>query len=394
MADILPVMHLKATEKDLNAALTTLRQDLHAHPELSGDEHATHDRIAEFIRVHAPDARLVERVGATGLAAVVNPDLDAPTLIYRADTDALPIPEQTRLPYVSNHAGVMHACGHDGHATIGAGLAAHFSANPPTDKRLVFLFQPAEEIGTGAEAVLKDPRFTALIPDPTTTRAIAIHNLPGFPLGQLVLKPGPMCPASMGLRLILTGVGGHSSQPHLAQSPIPVAAELIRTLTELPKRMELLDALITTTFVGSGLDLNFGITPAEAIVCVTLRAMRDTQLDTMLDRGLDFTRQIAKRAGVQVEHATYERFGATINDRDLAARIHAIALDSSLDALTLDIPMPWSEDFGRFTDAFPGMLMGIGAGLTQPHLHASDYDYPDAMTPLAIDSLRTIIEHL
>ncbi len=383
-----------ATANQLTEALTAFRRDLHAHPERSGDEHATHDRIAEFIREYAPGARLTERIGATGLAAVVNPDLPAPTLIYRADTDALPIHEHTRSPHASSHDGVMHACGHDGHTAIGAGLAAHFAAFPPRDKRLVFLFQPAEEIGTGASAVLSDPRFTQLVPDPATTRALAIHNLPGFPLGQLVIKPGPMCPASMGLRLVLTGTGGHSSQPHLARSPIPVAAELVRTLTELPKRMELQDALITATFIGSGLDFNFGITPQQATLCVTLRAIRDPQLDAMLDRGVEFARQIAQRAGVRVEHTTYERFPATINDRDLAARVHAIALDAGLDAITLDTPMPWSEDFGRFGDDYPSMLLGLGAGATQPHLHASDYDYPDALTPAALDALIAVIEHL
>lgn len=374
--------------------LTALRRDLHAHPEVSGVEHATHDRIAAHLRSHAPGARLIERIGGAGLAAIIDHGACSRTIIYRADTDALPIFERANLPHASTSPGVMHACGHDGHTAMGAGLAQRLAADPIADARVIVLFQPAEETGAGASAVLADPRFTQLITDPARTTALAIHNLPGFPLGQLVLRPGPMCPASVGLRLTLAGVGGHASQPHLSRSPLPTAAALVAPLTELPQRIERAGALVTVTHLSAGTDACFGVTPDHAVLCATLRARRSEHLDTLLDRALTLASRAAHDAGLGIEHTLHERFAATINDEGLIARITQIAQQHALDAQPIDAPMPWSEDFGRFTEAFPGALLGLGAGEELPHLHADTYDYPDQLTPLAVDALERIIRAL
>lgn len=374
--------------------LTTLRQDLHTHPEVSGFEHATHDRIAAYLRANAQGIEIVEHIAETGLAAVISHGSCSRTLIYRADTDALPIDEQTDLPYASRTPGTMHACGHDGHAAIAAGLAERFARRPIPDTRLIVLFQPAEEIGTGAKAVLEDPRFTQLISDPATTRVLAIHALPGLPLGQLAIRTGPMCPASIGLRLVLTGVGGHSSQPLLARSPLPAAAALVQWLIELPKRMDRANTLLTVTHLSAGIDSNFGITPNQAVLCATLRAMRDEHLDALLKHTLQLATRLAEDSGLSLGHTTHEHYAATINDDDIAQRVLEIANANEFDHTVLDNPMPWSEDFGRFTDTFPGMLIGVGAGEQLPHLHANTFDFPDELLPIAIDRLATIMQAL
>lgn len=374
--------------------LIALRHDLHTHPEVSGFEHATHDRIVAYLRANAPGIEIIEHLAQTGLAAVISKGSCSRTLIYRADTDALPIDEQTDLPYASTTPATMHACGHDGHTAIAAGLTTHFAANPIPDTRLIVLFQPAEEIGTGAQAVLEDPRFTELINDPQTTRALAIHNLPGYPMGQLVIRTGPMCPASIGLRLVLTGVGGHSSQPQLARSPLPIAASLVQWLIELPKRMGRANTLITVTHLSAGIDSNFGITPDQAIMCATLRAMRSDQLEALLNHTLQLATRLAQDNRLTIEHTTHEHYAATINDDDLAQRVLEIANAHNFDCRVLDTPMPWSEDFGRFTETFPGLLLGIGAGESLPHLHANTYDFPDELLEKAIESLSTIMRHL
>jgi amidohydrolase len=374
--------------------LTALRQDLHAHPELSASEHETHDRIVAHLRAHAPGIEIAERVGGTGLLAIVAPDAYTRTIVYRADTDALPINEETNAPHASTTPGVMHACGHDGHATIAVGLTEHFATNPLKDTRLIVVFQPAEEIGTGAQAILSDPRFTELIHDPETTRALAIHNLPGYPMGQLVLRAGPMCPASLGLRLVLRGIGGHSSQPHLSRSPLPPAAELVAQLKQLPERIERAGSLVTITHLSAGIDANFGITPDTAVLCATLRALRSEHLETLLAKALQLAQRTAEDAALTLEHTIHEQFAAAVNDEDLASRVIDIAERESLAYTTLDHPMPWSEDFGYFGDHFPAMLIGIGSGESQPHLHASTYDFPDALIPAAVRSLETIIRAL
>lgn len=374
--------------------LTAFRRDLHAHPEVSGFEHATHDRIAAYLRANAPSAQIIENIAQTGLAAVISSGSNARTLIYRADTDALPIDEQTQLPYASSTPGTMHACGHDGHVAIAVGLAQRFAADPIPDTRLIVLFQPAEEIGTGARDVLEDPAFTDLISDPSTTRILAIHNLPGYPLGQLAIRTGPMCPASIGLRLVLTGVGGHSSQPLLARSPLPAAASLVQWLIELPKRMDRTNTLLTVTHLCAGIDSNFGITPKQAIMCATLRAMRSEHLDALLKHTLQLATRLAEDNSLTLTHTTHEHYAATVNDDDIAQRVLEIANAHELDCCVLDNPMPWSEDFGRFTDTYPGMLLGIGAGQVLPHLHANTFDFPDELLEPAINALSIILRHL
>lgn len=374
--------------------LTALRHELHAHPELSGFEHDTHDRIVAHLRRYATGIEIAERVGGTGLLAVVSPDSYTRTVIYRADTDALPIAEETGAEYASTVPGIMHACGHDGHTAIACGLVQRFAADPIPDTRLIVVFQPAEEIGTGAQAILSDPRFTELVADPDSTIALAIHNLPGYPLGQLVLRSGPMCPASVGLRLVLTGVGGHSSQPHLARSPLPAVAGLAQTLTQLPQSTAIAGTLVTVTHISAGIDANFGIIPDLCTLCVTLRAMRAGDLDALFGHAMELIHQAADRDALNHEHTLHEHFAATINDEQLAARVLEIAQRESLNHTTLDHPMPWSEDFGRFGEHFPAMLIGLGAGETQPHLHANNYDFPDELIPIAIESLGTIIRDL
>ncbi|MHA7813407.1 MAG: M20 metallopeptidase family protein [Phycisphaerales bacterium] len=371
--------------------LTTLRHQLHAHPELSGSEHDTHDRIVAHLREHAPGIVIAERVGGTGLLAIAAPESYTRTIVYRADTDALPINEESGVPHASTTPGVMHACGHDGHATIAVGLAEHFAKNPLNDTRLIVVFQPAEEIGTGAQAILSDPRFTELIDDPASTRAFAIHNLPGYPMGQLVLRAGPMCPASLGLRLVLRGIGGHSSQPHLSRSPLPPAAELVAQLKQLPERIERAGSLVTITHLSAGIDANFGITPDTAVLCATLRALRSEHLDTLLTKALQLAQRTAEDAALTLEHTIHEQFAAAVNDEDLAARVTDITERENLSFTTLDHPMPWSEDFGYFGDHFPAMLIGIGSGESQPHLHASTYDFPDELIPLAVGKMQQIL---
>lgn len=351
--------------------LTALRHDLHAHPELSGSEHDTHDRVVAHLREHAPGIEIAERVGGTGLLAIIAPDSYTRTVVYRADTDALPIAEETGAQHASTIPGVMHACGHDGHTTIAVGLTEYFAKNPLPNTRLIVVFQPAEEIGTGAQAILSDPRFTELIDDPASTKALAIHNLPGYPMGQLVLRAGPMCPASLGLRLVMRGIGGHSSQPHLSRSPLPPSAELVAQLKQLPERIERAGSLVTITHLSAGIDANFGITPDTAVLCATLRALRSEHVDTLLTKALQLAQRTAEDAALTLEHTTHEQFAAAVNDDTLAAHVTDIAERNSLAYTRLDHPMPWSKDFGYFGGHFPAMLIGIGSGESQPHLHAS-----------------------
>ena len=372
-----------------NETLARFRRTLHAHPEPSGAEHATHDRIAAFLRAHAPDARLVENLGATGLAAVINPDHRTRTILYRSDHDALRIHERTDAPHASTTPGVMHACGHDGHTTIACALASRLAADPPESARVVFLFQPAEETGTGARAVLDDPRAADLAPD----AAIAIHNLPAVPLGRVVVREGIACPASVGLELVFDGVPGHSAEPRVARSPLAPAAALIDPLTYAPQTLRIEHALVTVTTIDSG-PLDFGRIPARVTLGATLRAHTDTDLTRLTDHATTLARAAARAHGLTLTVREHEPFPALINDTRVARAVRDRLGALGHDTIEPAHAFPWSEDFAHIARACPAVLLGIGAGEDTPHLHADTYDYPDALTPIAATTLEHLIRTL
>ena len=180
--------------------LIQLRHHLHARPELSGQECDTAGRVGEFIRAHTK-AEIINGLGGAGMAAVFEGSSPGPTVMFRADLDALPILERSGVEYRSGVEGVAHLCGHDGHMAILCGLAQHLSARPPQKGRAVLLFQPAEETGSGAAQVIADPRFDRIRPD----YAFALHNLPGYPAGSVVWRKGVCASASRGLVIRLQG---------------------------------------------------------------------------------------------------------------------------------------------------------------------------------------------
>lgn len=163
-----------------------VRRELHSRPELSGQESGTAERLAGLLRQLRPDL-LLDGLGGAGLAAVFDSGREGPGVLFRAELDALPISENNDFSYRSQREGVSHKCGHDGHMAILLGLAHALARKPPAKGRAILVFQPAEEVGAGAESMLSDSRFEQLLP---IDYAFALHNLPGFPLGQVAIKKG------------------------------------------------------------------------------------------------------------------------------------------------------------------------------------------------------------
>jgi len=369
--------------------LTSFRRTLHAAPEPSGAEHATHDRIAAFVCAHAPGAELVERLGGTGLAAVVNPGERRRTVLYRSDHDALRMDERTGAAHASQTPGVMHACGHDGHTAIACALCARLAADPPEHARVVFLFQPAEESGAGARAVLEDPRAADLAPD----AALAIHNLPGVELGRAVLRSGPACPASVGLAIGLRGAAGHSAEPHAARSPVPAAAALVDPITRAPETLGIPGALTTVTTIDTG-PMDFGRIPALATIAATLRAHADADLARLVAHAADLARAAADAHALALTVREHEPFPALVNDAFVVSAVRDALRAQGHDPIEPECAFPWSEDFAHIARVCPAVLLGIGAGVDTPHLHADTYDYPDALTPLALGLLEPVLRAL
>ena len=355
--------------------LTEIRHALHRHAELSGEEEATAALLAEQLSHCRPD-NLMTGLGGHGVCAEFQSGNPGPTVLLRADIDALPLSDLDNLGYASQTAGVAHKCGHDGHMTMLLGLARRLADAPPAAGRVLLLFQPAEETGAGAKRILADPRFADLRPD----RVLGLHNLPGFPLGSLVVRNGSFAAASRGLEVTLTGASSHAAEPEAGRSPAPAAAALVQALTNLPQLEAGLAQGAKATVVG--IDVGgpaYGTSPGRGRVMVTLRAFTDPVMDRLSRRAVDLATGLAAAHGLDVDLAWHEDFPATLNDPDTVAMVADAADGAGIKVIRPDQPFAWSEDFGHFTAAFTGALVGLGAGEDQPPLHHPDYDFPDAL---------------
>jgi amidohydrolase len=374
-------------DRALHRDLTAFRRRLHAEPELSGHEHRTHDAVLAYLHAFAPTS-VVQHLGGTGLAAVFDSGAPGPTILVRAELDALPIQEVEGPAHRSTNPGVMHACGHDGHATMVAGLAPRLAAEPPSRGRVILLFQPAEETGAGAAAVLADPRWPALEPD----AAIALHNLPGHPMGQVILREGVFSCASRGMSVGLEGITSHAAHPDDGVSPAEAIAELIQRMPKLPAEC-LPDSfgLVTITHIRAGKDAVFGVTPAEGRFNATLRTDTDQDLSTLSNAAETLLAEIAGANRLPFETTWHDEFAAAVCDPETVALVRAAANDLGLDTVDRHEPFRWSEDFGLFTRGRRGVLFGLGSGEHQPQLHNPDYDFPDDLIAVGVPLFEQIV---
>lgn len=370
--------------------LVALRHTLHRHPEQSGQEAETSERIRQYLASYPPD-ELISGLGGHGLAAVYRGKEAGPTLLLRADLDALPIQEQNHgLPYESQQPGTSHKCGHDGHMAMLSGLAPLLHARRPAKGRVVLLYQPAEETGQGAKAVVDDPQFEAIRPNV----AYALHNIPGKPLGQVLCKPGTFAAASVGLKLVLNGTSSHAAFPEEGRSPGAALAQLIKQLPALPSAFG--EAFALCTVVGARLgEAAFGTSPGEAELYTTLRTFDDQLLQALQQKALALAEQQAGEHQLRLSHEWVEPFPATVNSKQGAKCIQQAADNQKIDYAAMPQPHRWSEDFGWLLKpafgAKEGAMFGLGSGLQQPPLHNPTFDFPDALIPYGVRMFAELI---
>ncbi|WP_338053365.1 amidohydrolase [Pseudorhodobacter turbinis] len=361
------------TNSDI-AELTAFRHDLHRFPEVSGAEAQTAFRVVAALGGMAD--QVVTGLGGHGVAAVFDSGKPGPTVLFRCELDALPIREVSENAHRSTISGVAHLCGHDGHMTILMGLARLLSRQRPARGRVVLMFQPAEEDGSGAAAVVADAGFAGLRPD----WAFSLHNMPGVRLGECWLAEGPMACASVGLKIALDGKTSHAAQPQHGVSPGLALAELIPALGALGTGGDLSPdfRLVTLTHAQMG-EPAFGISPAHGELWATLRTMTDPPMEALKAQAVGLAQTAAAKYGLALTTSLHDDFKACANDPQATAHIAA-----ALDALGIPyapggLPMRPSEDFGAFAglpDCKIAMVM-LGAGLDHPSLHNPDYDFPD-----------------
>ncbi len=353
--------------------LVEWRRRLHSMPEVSGAEERTSAEVRAFVAMTGPD-RIVGGLGGHGVAAVYEGREPGPTVMVRAELDGLPIAELGDLPHRSTVPGQGHMCGHDGHMATLAAVARGLGRQRPRRGRVVLMFQPAEEDGSGAAAVIADPRFAGIAPD----LAFALHNVPGLPLGEAALVEGPVNCASRGMRIVLTGKTAHASMPETGVSPMAAMAGLMPALTALASGGPIDDgfAAVTITHARMG-EPAFGIAPGHGEIWGTLRTLTDGRMAALVARAEALAAAAAEQLGLGCEIGYHDVFRHCENAPE--AVVH---LRRALDAEGVPhgkgmLPFRASEDFGRFGDGARSAMFFLGAGENHPALHNPDYDFPD-----------------
>jgi len=370
--------------------LTELRRTLHRYPELSGEEVETAKTIVRALALLSP-TRVLTGLGGHGVAAIFDSGIEGPTVLFRAELDALPIQEISSNAWVSTFSGKGHMCGHDGHMMFLLALGRIISRKPVSTGRVVLMFQPAEEDGSGARAVVAEPAYSDIFPD----FAFAIHVEPGRPFGYVATRAGLINCASKGLEIKLQGKTAHAADPEDGVSPALAVAELIPALTGLGEGGTLDDSfrMTTVTHVRVG-EHSFGIAPGEAVVTVTLRSARDDALEEMDGKARSLAINAANKYGLSVTFDVCDAFAATINDAE-AVQIAVNAMNAiGVESGNVGLPMRASEDFGVFGWNAKAAMLCLGPGEDYAALHNPDYDFPDDLIPVGAAIFERITHDL
>ncbi|HAD97945.1 MAG TPA: amidohydrolase [Cryomorphaceae bacterium] len=364
--------------------LRDFRRELHANPEVSTQEKETQERIYKALEKTGLSPK---KTGGTGLLVHFKSEKEGNKVLLRADIDALPIEETNDFEYRSIHKGVSHKCGHDGHAAIMLGVAAELATNKPERGEVCLVFQPAEENGKGARAIIEDPEF-----DFKADMAFALHNLPGYPMHQVVCRKGAFTAAAKSVILKLHGKTSHAAEPERGINPGLAIAEILQLSEELSEKdINREDfRLITLVHVNMG-EKAYGISAGYGEVHLTLRTFSNQVMEGFETRLMKRVEEIIKKYQLQLQSEWLEVFYANMNNSESFEVIRSSADENQLDFEERATPFKWGEDFGLFTEKFPGAMFGIGSGKDTPALHNPDYDFPDEIITTGIKMFTTIL---
>jgi len=379
--------------KDIPVKLLTRlrRQVLHKHPEVSGYEGRTSERITNFLRSYRPN-RIITGLGGHGVAAIFTRHNSGPNILIRCELDALPIMETNTFAHRSVVNGVSHKCGHDGHAAIVAGLATILSKQRSSLGQVTLLFQPAEETGEGAAAVLGDWKFKTLKPD----FVFAVHNLPGYPLNAVVIRDGNFTAAVKTLTLELVGKTAHAAEPEFGLNPALAVSRIIAGACKLSqpdtKRPDF--HLITPVYLQLGHDNSYGTSAGHGVVKLTIRCWTRKTMKDITTKVMKMVKEIAASEKLKLSTRWEQEFEPNTNHPDAIKLVRNAAKENDIKVVERAFPFKWGEDFGLFTQNYKGAMFGIGAGKNHPALHNPDYDFPDELIPTGVRMFHSIITQI
>lgn len=363
--------------------LVAIRRDIHKHPELGFQELRTADIVARILSELGYDVHT--GVGRTGVVGILKGKRDdsGRSVGLRADMDALPILEATGLSYQSNHPGVMHACGHDGHTTVLLGAARYLAHTRNFNGRVVLIFQPAEEGLGGAQAMIDDGLFERFDCD----SVYALHNWPGLPAGTIGVNPGPMMAAADQFDVLIEGRGGHGAHAYQANDPVVIAAHLITALQTIVSRNvpgpEA--AVLTVAAVHAGSLDAMNVIPGHARLTGTVRTFSPDVQALIKQRMNKVAEGIAAAFDARITLDYRHLFPATINTPKYAVLVAQVATELfGEDHVVADLPPSMgSEDFSYMLAQRPGAYFRLGQGGAQTGrvLHNPTFDFNDDVIP-------------
>lgn len=375
---------------DLLARTRGWRHHLHQVPELAFEEHQTSAYVAAALRELG--YQVTTGIGGTGLVGSLSRGTSSRAVGLRSELDGLPISEHSAVARPSRNDGRMHACGHDGHMAMLLGAAAALAQHPDLDGTVRVVFQPAEEPGRGARAMIDDGLFERFPVD----RIFGIHNHPGTPAGHLLTRVGPVMASEDNFTIRITGRGGHASAPHLVVDPLVVGAEVVLALQQVVARN--VDPVRTAVLSCTELQTDGArnAIPSHVTISGDTRSF-DDDVSALLERRIrQVSDGIVAAHGASVEVTYTREFAPTVNDAgcvDLAARAAARALGPDVVDSAAE-PIMASEDFGLLAREVPGCLAFLGNG-TEPGaggtpLHSSDYVFNDDILGSGVAYLREV----
>ena len=361
--------------QDLRDELSGIRHHLHQHPELAYQEFKTSDFVAQSLESWG--YAVTRGLGGTGMVATLKAGTGTRAVAVRADMDALPINEETGLPYASTEPGKMHACGHDGHTTMVLGAARHLARTRRFDGTVHLVFQPAEEIGadSGAKRMIEDGLFERF----PCEAIFGLHNHPGYPTGTFLFRSGPFMAACDTVDMVIHGRGGHAARPHLAVDPIVIGAQLVTALQTVVSRSvdPMQTAVVTVGAFNAGHVAN--VIPETARLQISVRSF-DAEVRKLLETRIRTLAQAhADAHGGRIEINYVPGYPVVINSVKETEFALTVARELVGEQRVIDGfgPIAGSEDFAYYLQEKPGCFLRLGNGEGAPMLHNASYDFND-----------------
>ncbi len=384
---------LSAETKAVTDEVVSIRRDVHAHPEQGFKETRTSDLIQKKLKSYGVETK---RVCGTGIIGLIRGAKPGPTILIRADIDALPVIELNKVPYVSKTDGVMHACGHDGHvasalggAKVMAGMKSKLAGN------IKLMFQPAEEGPGGAEPMIK----AGLLENPNVDYAFALHMWNDLPVGQIGVRSGPVMASADEFVITIKGVGGHGAAPHQTVDPVIVASHIVIALQTIVSRSvdPVKCAVVTVGKIASG--NRFNIIPAEATLVGTVRALEEKVRLLAKKRIAVIAQNVARAFGATAVLDYDDGYPPTVNDATATAMMRkaASAVVGAKNVVEQDVTLG-AEDMSYVLQKVPGCYWFLGSAnkkrdLAHPH-HSARFDFDESSLAIGVEIWKKLAEQV